>query len=216
MLVVYNFFDNYSASVSSTSLTSSSLDTCQGHLKTLEGIISGGKTRILAMYSLATLPSSDSESHLLLSSSPSSPQHTSLVRYPNQWISLTPMAHTSVSKVQKSKNKTKVLSKGGKKGSSSPNPMKSLSSEPEKTLVIQPIPPLFEPIPCKPIFYDIASNYLDASVNDALDVRCGIKKPVKGKGKSSDEMSSPSPSSAATGGLVGAAASWLGWFSGSK
>lgn len=212
---MYNFIENYSASISSTALISSSLEILQIHLKTLEDLITGSKTRILAFYSLATLPSSSSNMELssssiisTLSSPPSlsSPHHnTSMVRNPNQWISLnSSIPQTNTTKLPQGKNKLKT---------------NKISESDKKTLIIQPIPPLFEPIPCKPIFYDIALNYLELHVNDVLDTRCGVKKSNKMKSNTSSNSlstSSPSPSSAATGGLVGAAASWLGWFSGSK
>jgi hypothetical protein len=198
-----------SALLSSSSVTS--VDTCQAHLKSLEDLISGGKTRLLAYLSLSTLPSATTTTSPSSSTSESSFPHTSMIRYPNQWISLT--SGTSIGSGSKLKNKTLKMKKKG----SAPPASSGGTEETEKTLLLQPIPPLFEPIPCKPIFYDLASNYLDSTVNDVLDVRCGIKKTMK---KSKGETSaSPSPSSAAAttavgGGLVGAAASWIGWFSG--
>jgi hypothetical protein len=127
---------------------------------------------------------------------------------------------------------TKTKSNKAKQAHSTPplppsNKAKKLSNTPSAalsvtpTLVVQPIPPLFEAIPCKPIVYDIASNYLDSLVNDAIDTRCGVKRPVRvgpGQGErgggAGGVNGSPGGSGVEGGGLVGTATSWFGWWSG--
>lgn len=101
------------------------------------------------------------------------------------------------------------------------------------------IPPAFAPIPCKPVFYDVALNHLDltggttdgvgSQVSRDIDRRCGLKvKSVASKSKvvdsdvqrQRDEMkdNQEGGSNSSTGTtLVGAAAqSIYGWWSGVK
>ena len=87
-------------------------------------------------------------------------------------------------------------------------------------LCVCPIPPPFAPIPCKPVFYDVALNHLDLTTGDSevargVDRRCGLQVsvgPARGRAQSQEERDlSPGGSSS----LVGAAAqSIYGWWSG--
>ena len=73
------------------------------------------------------------------------------------------------------------------------------------TLVVDDIPPAFVPIPCKPLFFDIAGNYLEYP---DIDERAGIEKKVRkapGVGSTGD--------SSAASGIVGVAQNIFGWFS---
>jgi len=84
-------------------------------------------------------------------------------------------------------------------------------------LSVCPIPPTFAPIPCKPVFYDVALNHLDLAGGDSevargVDRRSGLQVSVsRPRGRSQDQETSPGGSSS----LVGAAAqSIYGWWSG--
>jgi hypothetical protein len=71
-------------------------------------------------------------------------------------------------------------------------------------LNISSIPPAFTPIPCTPLFFDVALNSI--TVSEAIDIRSGAKKAAK-----------PQSDSSSSGGIVGTAQSWLGgWFSSGK
>jgi hypothetical protein len=75
------------------------------------------------------------------------------------------------------------------------------SDEKARTLLVDDIPPAFVPIPCKPIFFDIANNYIDYP---DLDERAGIAKVRK---------AAPASEAASAGGLAGVAQNIFGWFS---
>jgi hypothetical protein len=80
------------------------------------------------------------------------------------------------------------------------------SAASKKTLHVADIPPVFEPIPVKPVFFDIAFNYIDYP---NLDERAGIK--VAKKAATSEEV--PSEGSG-VGGIVGVAQNLFGWLRG--
>lgn len=80
-------------------------------------------------------------------------------------------------------------------------------------VVVHSIPPSFAPIPCKPIFYDIALNHLENDVTDILDDRCGVKKRGGSQAARGGATVSSAPGESTTG-IVGAAQSLFGWFSG--
>lgn len=88
-------------------------------------------------------------------------------------------------------------------------PSLSISND---ALRVCPIPPAFAPIPCKPVFYDVALNHLELSregaLSEAVERRCGMSGAITATGGASlpARESSESP---------GLAQSIYGWLSGS-
>ena len=75
------------------------------------------------------------------------------------------------------------------------------------------IPPSFSAIPCKPVFYDVALNYLDLGGSSQSEITSVIREQCGdtiGRVQKASDNDDPSSS-----GLVGAAAqSFYGWWSG--
>lgn len=71
------------------------------------------------------------------------------------------------------------------------------------TIVVDEIPPGFNAVPCKPVFFDIASNYIDFP---DLDHRAGLTKKRRPRGDTADGADTQT-----SGGIV---QNLFGWFSG--
>ena len=78
----------------------------------------------------------------------------------------------------------------------------------KQTLIVDEIPSGFNAIPCKPVFFDIASNYIDFP---DLDYRAGLAKKRKARGDTVDET--VEDGAAGSTGIVGVAQNLFGWFS---
>ena len=150
--------------------------------------------------------------------------------------SLTDESPTTVATMvnTKSKNKSKGKTKIKDSTTSSSSDVMGGRGSAAKDLRVCSIPPAFAPIPCKPVFYDVALNHLDLTgegsaetgspVSRDIDRRCGLQVKVTSgsKGKSvgrgqqqPDERGEDVDSSAGASTLVGAAAqSIYGWWSG--
>jgi hypothetical protein len=76
----------------------------------------------------------------------------------------------------------------------------------KQAIHVADVPPVFEPIPVKPVFFDIAFNYIDYP---NIDERAGIK--VAKKAAQSEESASEG---SGVGGIVGVAQNLFGWLRG--
>lgn len=77
----------------------------------------------------------------------------------------------------------------------------------KKTVHVADLPPVFEPIPAKPVFFDIAFNYIDYP---NIDERAGVKAVKKATHAAEDA----STEDAGVGGIVGVAQNIFGWLRG--
>ncbi len=78
---------------------------------------------------------------------------------------------------------------------------KSKSKSSKQTVIVDDIPPSFNAIPCKPVFFDIACNFIEFP---DLDERAGIKKKSLKSASSSTSNEPPS---------TGIVQNLFGWFS---
>lgn len=201
-----------------------------GH--TLHTMTGASQLHLLAASNTSTTTTSSSTSSSTMVSSTTS--RVSLLQNPGRWVDLeTSFVEAMLEKEEAEKNlsmsvpstknkkgskrkelqrKQQQAKKGGKKNGQNGNGDGVGDAVP---VVVHSIPPSFAPIPCKPIFYDIALNYLDADVADILDEKCGVKKKKATRSAvSSSAASGTGETEEASTGLVGAATSILGWFSG--
>jgi hypothetical protein len=213
----------------------------------LEALISGARSRYAAGHTLHTIGgvsrldmlASTSSVHNGASAERSgeSSCRVSLLQNPGRWVELEEgyvasmraqeeerkaLASTATSGgKQKKENKRRQQQEAKKanKGNKGQGGVKGKAGAVEAVpVVVHSIPPSFAPIPCKPIFYDIALNYLDAEVSDILDVKCGVKKKkaVQGTAKGAATASTGGGVNGVSGGedSSGIVGSLFGWFSG--
>eukprot|EP00602_Paraphysomonas_sp_CaronLab_P010353 CAMPEP_0185023592 /NCGR_PEP_ID=MMETSP1103-20130426/6245_1 /TAXON_ID=36769 /ORGANISM="Paraphysomonas bandaiensis, Strain Caron Lab Isolate" /LENGTH=666 /DNA_ID=CAMNT_0027556259 /DNA_START=44 /DNA_END=2041 /DNA_ORIENTATION=- len=155
--VVYNCMDDYAEAVRHSTGESRHLKDLQGKVAELENLVAGGRSRIAALNTLQTSEMGSGRD--------------------SGWIDLEEAFLASCSLEESEDNKTLKKGKKDKKGKASVSAAaRGLQGAHNSGLVVQNIPPGFAPIPCKPVFYDIALNYLEADAGDILDVRCGFKQ----------------------------------------
>jgi len=184
---VCNRLDDYEEAVT-CGIASDTTETVEQHLDNiarfrvdsslLETRIGGAKCRLTALLHLTSTSTLSKGSSL-------SQEGTVVVGSPsniNEWIEVTPLE--AAESVQKIDDK-RIVVKATKVDFGCPR--------------IIGIPPSFAPIPCKPVLFDVAYNFIQAP---ELGVRAGLITDVAkiGSGK------------AVTGGIVGAAQSLFGWF----
>eukprot|EP01041_Mallomonas_annulata_P006226 gene6226-12614_t len=115
----------------------------------------------------------------------------SLLSRKNEWIDITTTTNTNTTKTDNINTKKTKISKG-----------KKTDKMNFGTLSVIEIPPAFTPIPCKPVFFDIAFNYIEAP---DISERAGIVNSIKKSAVNKDD-------GAPVGGLVGVAQNLFGWF----
>lgn len=152
-------------------------------IDSLQRIVSGTRGRHAALYALiSALPNGDKDdddSVVDIEDAAADDRRWSILSRPLQWNE--PVTKTGLKK--------------NKKGSVE-----------EKTIVVDEIPSGFNAIPCKPVFFDIASNYI---VFPDIDHRAGIVKKKNPRGDTADAADTASATTA--GGIV---KNLFGWFSG--
>ena len=151
----------------------------------LEELVSSTRARHIATFALiSTLPdTSASEEIQVAENDMDNDKKWSIMSRPLQWVE-------PVNQNEMRKNKA-TLSTG----------------TPKQTLIVDEIPSGFNAIPCKPVFFDIAGNYIDFP---DIDHRAGIVKKRRARGDTADAAEEEESS----GGIVGVAKNVFGWFSG--
>mmetsp|Transcript_20440 Transcript_20440/g.20558 ORF Transcript_20440/g.20558 Transcript_20440/m.20558 type:complete len:648 (-) Transcript_20440:69-2012(-) len=187
---VYDRVDDLSEALHSSDDTSpqiqeekTQLAALQSSLTHLEKQVAGTRCRIPALALLHAsqqneLPSTIGGAETVVcSGSPSDRLAGSLLSRKDEWTHLTPRVEEVARNNLKRSVKTKKTDKVN-----------------FGEISVYDIPPAFAPIPCKPVFFDIAFNYIEAP---DIDGRAGLA--------SKREENAPA-------GLVGAAQSLFGWF----
>lgn len=154
-------------------------------VESLEQVASGARARHTALSALlSSLPSdntdSDNEEEEVGGDMGDADRQWSILSRPLRWIE--PVSTTDTRRGKK----TPVEVGGG-----------------SKTIVVDEIPSGFNAVPCKPVFFDIASNYIDFP---DLDHRAGLAKKRRPRGDTADGADTQT-----SGGIV---QNLFGWFSG--
>ena len=174
-------------------------------MKVLEERILGARHRLVALAALGTVADAKVSAPALAVTKGSAVHPRvagSLLTRKEQWVEVerdvdaegavaTEAVGSNVGKKgtgkERSKGQVQSSSKKDRKHSSKFGPVSAFD-----------IPPAFVAIPCKPVLFDIAFNYVDTP---NIDARAGIHVETKSLAKENN-----------AGGLVGAAQSLFGWF----
>lgn len=156
----------------------------EGTVQSLESIVAGTRARQVAVHALLSSASTGDAAEEVAADHDldGDSRQWSILERPMRWVE-------PVSQVDIIKNSKKSATAGNAK----------------QTIIVDEIPSGFNAIPCKPVFFDIASNYIDFP---DLDHRAGLVSKRKARGDTGDAAEN---ANAGSGGIV---KNLFGWFSG--